>query len=143
MTYCTLQDLTDRYGENMLVALTDRGDVATGQVDSGVVDRALADTDATIDGYLAVRYALPLAEIPAMVVDLAQAIAIWKLHVAAPDPKIEADYTQAMKTLAAISAGTVRIPNAAGLATTGTGGTGARLTDRARPFTADNLKGFI
>src|SRR5690606_6605607 len=45
----------------LLVALTDRAEVATGEIDQDVVDRALADTDAMIDGYIAARYALPLA----------------------------------------------------------------------------------
>lgn len=143
MTYATLQQLTDRYGETMLIDLTDRGAVATGTIDTTVTDRALADADAVIDGYLAARYALPLAATPALITDLAQAIAIWKLHPAAPDPKIETDYKEAIRTLRDISAGTVRIPGAAGLEPSGTGSTGARSTDRDRPMTADNLKGFI
>ncbi len=143
MSYCTLDDLTTRYGERMLVDLTDRGALATGVIDGAVIDRALTDTDAMIDGYLAVRYKLPLGSTPALVADLAQVIAIWKLHVAAPDPKIEEDYKAAMRTLEGLSRGSVRLTTVEGIEPSGTGGNGVRLTDRARPLTAENLKGYI
>jgi phage gp36-like protein len=130
MTYATLAQQTDRAAP------------PAGMVDAAVVDRALADTDAMIDGFVAARYRLPLAEVPSLLADLAQAIAIWKLHRYAPDPKIEADYRDARRTLEAIAAGGVRLP-VAGIEPAGTGGSGARITDRERPFTEANLKGFI
>ena len=142
MSYATLQLLTDRYGARMLVSLTDRGDIATNEIDADVIDRALADADAMIDGYLAARYALPLAEVPALLVDLAQAIAIWKLHVAAADPKIEADYKDARATLKDIGSGLVRL-SVAGVEPSGTGASGVRTTDRGRDMTPDNMKGWI
>jgi phage gp36-like protein len=142
MTYATLQQLTDRFGEDLLIRVTDRGDVATDTVDTDVVDRALADTDAMIDGYLAGRYALPMATTPPLVTDLAQVIAIYKLHVYQPDEKIERDYDQAIKQLRDIASGTIKLP-VAGAEPEGTGGTGAQVTDRERPMTEDNLKGFI
>lgn len=142
MPYTTQDVLVARYGESMLISLTDRASMPTGAIDSSIVDQALADTDAMIDGYLAVRYALPLASTPALIANLAATIAIWKLHIFQPDPKIAADYASAVNQLAAIAAGNLRIP-VDGIAPTGTGGSGARVTDRARPLTADNLKGFI
>jgi len=142
VTYATLTQLTDRYGLQMLVNLTDRAEEATGEIGAAVIDRALADTDAFIDGFLAGRYALPLAETPPLLADLAQVIAVWKLHTHQPDAKIEADYKDARKTLESIARGDVRLP-VAGVEPAGTGGSGARITDRERPFTEANLKGFI
>lgn len=142
MSYATLENLIERYGERMLVNLTDRGEMATGLIDLPTVDRALADTDAMIDGYLAVRYALPLAEVPPLVADLAQAIALWKLHPAGVDPKIEEDYKQALRSLEGLSRGLIRL-SVAGAEPAGNGGMGVRVTDRERPLTAENLKGFI
>lgn len=142
MSYATLQQLTDRYGARMLVAITDRAEPPTGLVDQDVVNRALADTNAMIDGSLHVRYSLPLASVPALVTDLAQMIAIWKLHPYAPDPKIEEDYKGALRTLRDISTGTVRL-SIEGAEPAGHSGSGARLTDRKRPLTADTMKGFI
>jgi len=142
MTYAILQQLTDRYGEQMLVMLTDRADVATGVVDEAVIDRALADTDAMIDGFLKGRYVLPIAETPPLLADIAQMIAIWKLHRHQPNEKIETDYKEAMSLLDRIGKGAVRLP-VAGVEPATTGTSGARITDRERPLTAENLKGFI
>jgi len=142
MPYASLQDLTDRVGARTLVDLTDRGAEATGEIDGGVVAAALAHADAVIDGYLAARYALPLAEVPPLVRDAAVAIALWKLHPAAPDPKTETDWREAMRLLRDLSTGAARL-SVAGAEPAGTGGTGARATDRARPLTAENLTGFI
>lgn len=142
MTYATQAQLTERFGERLLVELTDRGEVVTDTIDSDVVDRALADTDAMIDGYLAARYALPMATVPPLITDLAQVIAIYKLHVFEPNEKIRKDYEDALRQLREISSGAIKLP-IAGLEPAGTGGTGARVTDRERPMTEQNLKGFI
>lgn len=142
MTYATLQNLTDRYGARTLVALTDRGEVATGVVDADVVARALADTDAQIDGYLATRYALPLAAVPALVSDLAQVIAIWKLHPYDPDAKIRKDYDDALRVLRDIADGRARL-DVGGVEPQGGGSGGVTITDRERPLSETNLKGFI
>jgi len=142
MTYATLDQLTDRYGEQMLVLLTDRGAVATGTIDADVIARALTDADAMIDGFLKGRYVLPLAETPPLLSDLAQMIAVWKLHRHAPDEKIEKDYKEAMAILDRIGSGKVRLP-VAGIEPAAAPSSGVRLTDRERPLTAENLKGFI
>ena len=52
MTYASQADLVGRYGESMLVDLTDRAEPPAGEIDAGVVTRALEDTDAAINGYL-------------------------------------------------------------------------------------------
>jgi phage gp36-like protein len=142
MTYATLEQLTDRYGEQMLVLLTDRGPVATGTIDITVVDRALADTDAMIEGFLTDRYVLPLAETPPLLSAMAQRIAIWELHRHNPNDKIEKDYKEAMAFLDRIGKGIVRL-SVAGVEPVTTNSGGARITDRERPLTAENMKGFI
>lgn len=142
MTYATQQQMTDRYGAAQLVNLTDRAAVATGTIDATVVARALSDADAVIDGYLAGRYSLPLISAPPLIADLAQCIAYWKLHISEPDPKTRTDYEQAVKMLKDIATGTIRIP-AAGIEPATSGASGVQVTDRERPFTAENMTGFI
>ncbi|MDD1534565.1 MULTISPECIES: gp436 family protein [unclassified Bradyrhizobium] len=142
MTYATQAELVERFGETMLIDLTDRVDPPAGAIDSGVVTDALADTDAMIDGYLLNRYQLPLATTPALLNDLAKAIAIYKLHRDSVSDKIRADYQDALKTLKQIADGVVRL-NVAGVEPASSGATGVRVTDRPRDFTPDNLKGFI
>jgi phage gp36-like protein len=142
MAYVTLQQLTDRFGEQMLISLTDRGADALGVVDQDVVDRAIAEADALIDGYLARRYALPLSVAQPMLVGVAGSLVIYNLHVYDVSEKIAKDYNDAIKTLTAISQGTITL-NAAGVEAPSTGTTGVQITDRERPFTEDNMTGFI
>lgn len=142
MSYATLAQLTARFGERMLIQLTDRADVPTGAIDETIVEEQLRNTDATIDGYLAGKYRLPLAEVPPLLADLAQVIAIYKLHPFQADPKIEKDYDQALKTLLQISQGAVRLP-LEGVEPEATSGSGVVTNDRERPLTEENLRGFI
>lgn len=142
MTYATQADLVERFGEQMLIDLTDRADPPAGSIDAGVVADALADTDAMIDGYLLGRYLLPLASTPTLLKDLAKAIAIYKLHRDSASDKIRDDYTNALKMLKQIADGDVRL-NVAGVEPASSGATGVKVTDRPRDFTPDNLKGFI
>lgn len=143
MTYATQQNLIDRVGEAMMVALTDRGAVPLGGIDAAVVARALAEADAVVDGYLAARYRLPLATVPALLSDLATSIALWKLHATTPEDKVKADYDAAIKSLRDIATGVLRIPDAAGIEAEVSGAAGVEVVDRERPFTAENMAGFI
>lgn len=141
MPYATLASLTDRFGAETLERLTDRADPPAGAIDEDVVMRALTDTDGEIDGYLRARYVTPLTEVPAQIVNIALSIAFYRLHRWEPDPKVRRDYEDALRSLREIANGTIRLT--AETAPTETGGTGARVTDRERPFTADNMTGFI
>jgi phage gp36-like protein len=142
MTYASQSDLVERYGTPMLIDLTDRDDPPAGTIDDAVVTRALEDADAAINGYLLGRYILPLSATPPLLRDLAQAVAIYKLHRDTASDKIGNDYASALKTLALISSGTVRL-DVAGVEPAASGATGVRTTDRERPFTAGNLRGFV
>lgn len=140
--YTTLAALTARYGADMLIRATDRGDVATGVIDAAVVAKACQDASDVIDGYLAGRYALPLVTVPALIAALAEDLAIWRIHPYEPDPKLKADYEAAMRSLRDIAAGTIRLP-VAGVEPAAIGTNGAEFTDRERPMTEQSLKGFI
>lgn len=142
MTYATQQQMIDRYGSSALVMLTDRAEIATGVIDAAMIDRALADADATIDGYLGTRYALPLTIVPPQLPPIAQALAWWSLHLTEPDAKTRTDFEAALRMLKDIAAGTLRLP-IAGVEPQGTGATGVLVTDRDRPLSADQMKGFI
>lgn len=140
--YCTLDDLQKRIGAPALVDLTDRGEVPTGVVDVAVVEGAIADAAAVIDGFVSVKYALPMAQVPPVISDMAKAIAIYKLHPFQPDEKIATDYKDAIAMLRAISEGKARLPLPTGEVKP-SGGSGARVTDRDRPMTEAGLKSFI
>lgn len=142
MTYTTLEQLTQRFGAERLRQLTDRATPPAGAIDTDVVNRALEDTDAEIDGYLAVRYKLPIADTPTLLRDLALSIAIYKLHVRDAAEKIVKDYDAAIRTLRLIAKGEVKL-NLEGVEPAGSGSSGVRTTDRERPMTEANLKAFI
>lgn len=142
MPYTTLAELTERYGAALLVSLTDRADVATGLVDAGVVARAIAEAEGIIDVYVKARYTLPFAAVPQPIPGIAQRIAIYILHPFDPDAKITRDYETAMRQLREITQGVIQL-DAAGLTPAQTGGGGAQVTDRERPFTEGTMKGFV
>jgi phage gp36-like protein len=115
---------------------------AAGVIDDTVVNRALADTDAMIDGFLMGRYSLPLAATPPLLTDIAGAIAIYKLHRAAPEEKIIRDYDEAVKRLKDIAQGMIRLEVAGAEPTGGTGGQ-VETNQPARPMAGGPWGGFI
>lgn len=141
MTYATLQNLIDRYGKTLLVKATDRAELATGEIDMAVVNRALANADALINGSMH-RYKMPLAQVPPLLVDLAESIAIYKIHRFEPDPKIKDEYADALRVLKQIADGTSRLP-IEGVEPQDSGSNGVMITDRERPLTEANMKAFI
>jgi phage gp36-like protein len=142
MTYCSLNQLIDRYGAALLTELSFRGDDRPGEPDAVLYARVIADADALIDGYLFGRYALPLAEVPHLLVDLSQRIALYfAFGQMAPD-KVRRDYEDAIKTLTQISQGVVRL-NIAGAEPATGGGEGVITNEPERPLSAATLKGYI
>lgn len=140
--YTTQSDLEERYGTQLLIQLTDRGALATGTIDESVVAKAIAKAESLINGYLAVRYVLPLSTIPDPVPEVAERIAIYGLHVYAPDEKIKDEYKEALAMLRDISKGVIQLA-AEGVPAAPSGGGGVEYTEKARPFTDSTMKGFI
>lgn len=104
MTYATQQNLIDRFGESELIQLTDRGGL--GEIDAVVIDRALADADAEINGYLAARYILPLVSpLPTVLEKLACDIARYQLYDDRVTEAVETRYKNAVSLLRDVAAG--------------------------------------
>ena len=113
MTYATQQDLIDRFGPEELSQLTDRGSGTV--IDASVVNRALADADAEIDGYLATRYALPLSSVPGILQLVACNIARYRMLGESTTDEARNRYADAVRWLKGLATGTVQLPGAAGL----------------------------
>ena len=143
MPYATLAGLVARFGEHMLIDLTDRALPPAGEIDATVVDAALEDTDALIDGHLSMRYALPLATVPRLLGAAAETIAIYKLHAQVVPEKIDKDYRDQLKLLQAIAAGDIRLPGVDGVEPPTSGASGVRTIDRDREMTPETMRGFI
>ena len=107
MPYALLADMAARYGETELVQLTDR--MGDGVVDAALVDQALLDAGAVIDGYLAGRYTLPLASVPAILVGYACDLARARLYTdAAPEIVLKRE-SDALKFLALAAQGKINL----------------------------------
>lgn len=101
--------MIDRFGETEIVQLTDIGEVATGDIVTDVLDRALEDADAEINGYLAARYVLPLGSTPTLVVGLAADIARYRLYRDNVTETVEKRYKAAVKMLENIAGGKISL----------------------------------
>lgn len=141
MAYATLQDLIDRYGERTVITSSDRD--GNGQADADAVAHALDEVSSEIDTYLAARYALPLPEVPSILVRLACDMALHQVSFeagAATDEK-KARYDSAVDLLKLIAKGTVQLPLPPAAAVTTT--TAPRTSSPAREFTRNTLKGVL
>ena len=140
MTYAVEQDLMDRFGERELIELTDRSDPATGQIDSAVVAKALADADESVNSYIGKRYDLPLAVVPAVLTRVAADIARFFLHADDPTETVEKNHGAALKFLRDLADGRA-VLDAAGQEPAATGD-GVQVTSQDRVFGRDKTAGF-
>jgi len=105
------------------------------------ITSARTDADQLIDGYLRVRYALPLLTVPALLRKLARHITRYELHryrVDAEHPIVRA-YRDAVKLLEALSAGRVTLGAADPIAPDTSSSGGVEFTGRSAQF-ADSLR---
>jgi len=79
MAYATLDDLKKEISSEELIQLTD--DEGLGQISTEVVTEILDKASAEIDGYLAVRYRLPLEETPLLLERICVDLAIYYLKL--------------------------------------------------------------
>lgn len=120
MPYATQADLEARYGAAEILQLADRdGD---GMIDAGVIEQALADAGAEIDGYLGSRYALPLAEVPQIVKVYACDLARYRLWDKAASEEVRRRYEDALRYLRLAAEGRVKIAADGGAEPVASGG---------------------
>jgi phage gp36-like protein len=83
MVYASSDDMIARYPNRDLVQLTNEDPTQTA-INTTVIDQALADASAEIDGYLDGRFALPLTDPPAVLNRLSCDIAMYRLQALRP-----------------------------------------------------------
>lgn len=105
--YATQQNLVDRFGTTELAQITDRANGAA--IDATVVAKALADADGEINGYLAIRYALPLNPVPTVIERMACDIARYYLYEDRVTETVKTRYDAAIKFLTNVSKGVVTL----------------------------------
>jgi phage gp36-like protein len=83
VAYASSDDMIARYPNRDLLQLTNEDPTQT-EINTSVIDQALADASAEIDGYLDGRFALPLTDAPALLDRLACDVAMYRLQSLRP-----------------------------------------------------------
>jgi phage gp36-like protein len=112
MTYATQADLVIAFGEQTLIDLTDLVDPPTGEIDSGSVDRALADSVAEMDGYLCVKYVTPVTAQPDRLRAVCCDLARYRLCGDRVTEVVRTRYEDAVRWLRDIAAGRTQLVGA-------------------------------
>jgi phage gp36-like protein len=143
MAYATVADLVALYGEQEVIALTDREERAdpdnAGTVDATVALEALERASSEADTYIAARYALPLATTPQALASIVCDIARFRLTggETTETTPIADRYKAAITWLKDVAAGRAVLPGLATVAAGGEGGvefnTGRRVFARPAP----------
>ena len=135
MDYLTRADLEARFGATLIADLETGGAVVAG---------AISDASAEVDSALAARYALPLSDVPGVLLRIAAQIArynMWRRDVPADHPAYVA-YKDALKDLARIADGSVNLgltPLGAQIEQAG----GAAATANDRVFDRNTLADYL
>jgi phage gp36-like protein len=105
MPYSDLTDIENQIDESDLIGLTDDED--TGAHNSGRILRAIDDADSEINGYIGMRYTVPLDPVPVLIRKFSTDIAVWNLYArregAPEDRKIR--YEKALEYLKGVAKG--------------------------------------
>lgn len=115
LMYATPDNMLSRFGAQDLMLLTEREDSVPGEVNLALLEQALRDASAEIDGYIAGRYVLPLTTVPAVLERNCCDIARYFLYGDKAPEQVEKRYAAVVKFLTAVSKGDISL----GLADTG------------------------
>lgn len=140
MAYATKADMVSRFGVHEVIAITDREN--SGDIDEAVLGAALVEATAEVEGYLAGRYALPLASVPPLVAGLCCDIARYRLTgcSALETEATRNRYRDAVRLLEQISAGKVGL--GLDLAGQPAPSGGVRIQHGERSFPAGSLEDY-
>lgn len=137
MAYSTLAGLTASFGIEELLQLSDRDNI--GAIDEAVVNKAIASADAEIDGYLSAGgYAVPLAPVQPLVVDLAEALVRYRLYKDHPTEVVNTRAKEARQILRKLALGEMSLVVAGHSASAGN----AESEAPERVFTSETLRDF-
>jgi len=138
MSYCTQDDLLKLIPEKDAITLAaDTGD----EIDAAVVAECIAQADAEIDSYLAVRYQVPLSPVPDRVRALSVAMAIYYLFSrrSLNDEIRRQNYEDAVAFLKSVGAGKAEIVGAAGVEVPSASQDITEVTSATRIFSRETM----
>ena len=140
MAYCTINDILKMLDEADLIDLTD--DTLTGAYDAAVVDRAIDDADAEINGYVGTRYAVGRDPVPPGLRKYSVDIAIYNLYSRRKTVNEEwrKRYEDAVRYLELVAKGQISL--GAGDAEPGAVNHAPQISGPPRLFSRHKLKGY-
>lgn len=140
MSYASVQDMVDRFGETEMIRLSRPEDRAAETVLAAKIEKALADATGLINDYLRGRYLIPVPTPGDSLVRAACVLARYDLAKGErvdPTEPMRLDRKEVIGWLEGIAEGKVTID--APPAASAEGSTGARVSDRDRPFSRSNM----
>ena len=145
MTYATVANMIERFGELEMIRLSMPDDRTAETVNGAKIEVGLADAGALIDDYLRKRYQVPVATPPESLVRATCVLARYDLaqgEHTEPTEQMRLARKEVIGWLEALASGAVQIDApASGSAVAGNAG-GARASDRGRTFSDDSLRGW-
>ncbi len=142
MAYATVTDMINRFGAAELTRLTTPEGQDMAAIDTVAVERAIAEASGLVDSYLRTRYEVPLVGVPIEITGAACTLARYSLAMGEnrePTEQMRLARKETIDWLSAIGAGRVTLNGAVPASTTQSG---ARTSDRCRPFNTDSLAGW-
>jgi phage gp36-like protein len=140
MSYASLTDLIARAGDAEIRQIADRD--RDGIADQAVVDAALVDADNLINGYVGVKYDVPLVSVPDLVRTWAVSVARYILHRNGAPENVAQDYKDAIAALKDVAGGRIALPVATGGTPVATTGNQVMSGGPDDVFTAERLRGW-
>lgn len=107
--YATQAEMINRYGTEELIQATNLEIENTGAIVLAVLNSALSEANSMIDGYLQVKYSLPLIENPPSIVGVACNLARFILWKNKPSERVLSGYESAIAFLKDVARGIVSL----------------------------------
>lgn len=140
MSYASIADMVSRFGEGELIELTDRQQ--SGSVDVAVLQSALDDATAKIDGYISSRVKMPLASVPQVLVAYCCDMARYALYDDVASETVVERYKEAIKYLRDVAHGSVKLESSSGQEASKSSSI-IEIHSGGTVFDRDKSKGFI
>lgn len=142
MSYATIQDAQDLYGETYVVTSVDRDE--DGEPDLTSLTKALAQASSELDTYLGVRYTVPVSPAPTVLKRYCVDVALYQLSSSAAQGLTEEKrtrYEDAIRWLTKLAKGevTLGLPDADGVEDDPL----PQITETTRLFTRTKLDGLL
>ncbi|MGI6254241.1 MAG: gp436 family protein [Acutalibacter sp.] len=151
MSYCTRQEVREMLKDdalNIIIGDAYIEDAEEREIKIGpIIDEAIEDAEGEIDGYLAKRYAVPIAPAPKALNKFAKDIAVYNLYsrIGIDESSAEKNYLNrynaAVKFLTLVAEGKVSIGAQADDPATAAS-TGFSVKSSTRLFSRDSLRGM-